>query len=377
MASDPDTNAFWARLGGRERARRWLRTGGEVLGVAGGALAIAAVGFEHSLATTSLLGGAMSVVAGALALVWTVWLLAAPERRQAARAHRGTTVGVPVLVGALAAALLNAGVGYGLLAAALVGALVSVASRQAYRLTQLRIPPEVVVLGLFAALIAVGAGALLLPRATTAPGSLAPLDALFMATSAVSVTGLGVVPTAETFTALGEGILLVLIQVGALGIVSTVVAGTVFFGGGYGIGTRALLQDIWDTKTVGEVRQLVRQIVLLALAIEAVGAVGIYLTADLTAVAGQADATRLDRVYFAVFHAISAFCNAGFSTLSSSFADPALATDVAFNLVAMALIVLGGLGFIVVRETAMRLRTQKPGVQKYGVQVRLVWAMTG
>jgi potassium uptake TrkH family protein len=256
-----------------------------------------------------------------------------------------------------------------------------VAGERVNRLTRLPVRPATALVGLFGAAIALGTLLLWLPEATTQPGSLPVLDALFTATSAVCVTGLVVVPTGEAFTGLGQGVILGLIQLGGLGVLSTATAIATLFGGGDPVGTRAMLKDIQDAQTLGEVQSLLRQIVLVTLGIEAAGAVAIFAAADLPAEMGLGG-----RLYFAIFHAVSAFCNAGFSTAPGSLTGPALATDVGLNLAFMALIVLGGVGFVVLRDTGAVLHRGARGDTQvtwqtwrhgYAVQARLVWVTSG
>ncbi len=381
--------------GPRERWRRAVRRrrGGllravgvvrDVGAVAAAGLLVAEVGFPHPppLHATLLAAGRVVLVAMAALFALRVGLDAHPRRF--VRDHAGEAVLLGLVVAAGAGLFLGTGgldpvsdapgdVAHRLvLRAGLLVVALYVAGERVNRLTRLPVRPAAALVGLFAITIALGTGLLWLPTATTQPGSLPLLDALFTATSAVCVTGLVVVPTGEAFTPLGQGILLALIQVGGLGVISTATAIAALFGGGNPVATRAMLQDIQDTQTLGEVRSLLRQIVLLTFGVEAVGAALIFATVDVPM--GLAE-----RAAYSVFHAVSAFCNAGFSTRPTSLMDPALATDWGLNLVVMALIVLGGAGFIVLRTTARALRTPgDPAVWRggYAVQSRLVWRVS-
>lgn len=251
------------------------------------------------------------------------------------------------------------------------------AGRQVTHLTRLRVRPYAMLMGLFVILIGIGTLLLWLPRATVGDGTLPLIDALFTATSAVCVTGLVVVPTGPTFTALGEGVVLGLIQLGGIGVISLATAIAALFGGGEPLSTRAVLKDIQNTRTLGEVQSLLRQIVLVTFSIEAIGAVLIFITA-----APIGFESLGDRVYYSVFHAISAFCNAGFSTRPGSLAIEGAATNWGLNLTFIGLIILGGAGFIVLRETGRHIyqyvgpsTTVRHG--RYTVQARLVWITSG
>lgn len=256
------------------------------------------------------------------------------------------------------------------LRAVLIAFPVLLAGQQVTRLPQLPIRPEVLLLIVFGAFITLGTILLMLPRATVVSGAMPLVDALFTATSAVCVTGLIVVDTGTYFTLFGQIVILTLIQVGAIGVITSATAIAVLFGGATQVGTRTAIRDILDTDAVGEVGQLLPRIILSTLAIEAVGAVLMFVAVDL-----EFDHVG-ERIYFSVFHAVSAFCNAGFSTLSTSLSDPALATDLDLNLVFMVLIVLGGLGFVVLREVTSWRRWRSGRHSRYHVQLRLVGIAT-
>lgn len=189
---------------------------------------------------------------------------------------------------------------------------------------------------------AVLAGALLLklPSATHAPGSFAWSDAFFMSTSAVCVTGLATVDVASTFTPLGRCILLLLVQLGGLGIMSLTFLLGMLAAGGPSLRNRYAMQSLLEERSLAEVGAALRRILAFTLTLEALGAVLIYFT-DRAAFGLPLP----QRAFSAVFHAVSAFCNAGFSLHPAGFADPRLATHTPFLGSVMALIILGGLGF--------------------------------
>ncbi len=131
-----------------------------------------------------------------------------------------------------------------------------------------------------------------------------------------------------------------------------------------------VLQDFTSSLQVGEITATLRLVVGLTLLIEAIGALLLYWSWP----AGMEG----PRWWAAVFHAVSAFCNAGFSTLSESLAAPTVASHVGVNLIVMVLIVLGGLGFSVLWETLRWLRGylyKQP--LRLSVQSRIVWSATG
>ena len=210
-------------------------------------------------------------------------------------------------------------------------------------------PPQLFVAS-FLALVAAGTlGLQLLPGLYTGP-RLSWLDALFTATSAVCVTGLIVVDTATYFTTAGQAYLLLLIQLGGLGMITFT---TVII---LALGRRLSLRHERLSSATAEVaphvptERLTRDVVLFTLAIEAVGAAVLYLLW----------APRLgwsDAAWPAVFHAVSAFCNAGFSTFSDSVIG--FQSEAASLVVLAALLVAGGLGFLTMEELLLWRRAAR------------------
>jgi len=192
----------------------------------------------------------------------------------------------------------------------------------------------------FAGLIVVGTlGLLLLPGLYTGP-RLGLIDSLFTATSAVCVTGLIVVDTATYFTRLGQVWILMLIQAGGLGILTfaTIIIRL--------IGRRSSLDVESATGSgmgikVGSIGILLRSVLAMTFGIEAVGAIGLWLSWRGPLGAGPA-------AWHAIFHAVSAFCNAGFSTFSNNLVGWRTSPPVLFTV--GSLVVLGGLGFVVLND---------------------------
>ncbi len=194
----------------------------------------------------------------------------------------------------------------------------------------------------FAGLILAGTAFLyFLPRATHDPGGLSLVDSLFTATSATCVTGLIVVDTGTAFTRLGQSILIILIQLGGLGIMTFAAFIGLAMGKGLGLRERAVMKRSLNLEFIGDMGRLVLFILLVTFGLEAAGAVASLLI-------GVGAEHPEGPVWFAVFHAVSAFCNAGFCLNADSY-EP-YAGGWAFLSVQMALIVLGGLGFAVLRD---------------------------
>jgi trk system potassium uptake protein TrkH len=207
-------------------------------------------------------------------------------------------------------------------------------------------PAQLIVLS-FAAAIAVGTGLLRLPMAHAVPNTIGWLDALFTATSAVCVTGLTVVDTGTAFSAFGQVVIALLIQAGGLGILTAGTMLALLTRRRLGFRQRLTLQAQLSALQVGGVVRLVRNILLLVFAVELAGALLLYVR--MAAVEGWGRGA-----WQAVFHSISAFNNAGFSLYRDSLTR--YVGDPAVNGVVMALIIVGGLGFVVIVNLLARFR---------------------
>jgi trk system potassium uptake protein TrkH len=195
--------------------------------------------------------------------------------------------------------------------------------------------------GSFAALIVIGGFLLLLPNATT--GSIHPVDAFFTSASAVCVTGLVVVDTATAFTMTGKVIILMLIQIGGLGIMTF--AGLISFmvTGSVSLQNQLALKDMLSSDRMSNVISFISRVIVVTITFEVIGAFLIY-----SSLADGMFSTQLEKVFFSVFHAISAFCNAGFSTLTDGLYDGTVRFNYSLHWAIAVLIILGGMGFPVV-----------------------------
>jgi Trk-type K+ transport system membrane component len=202
--------------------------------------------------------------------------------------------------------------------------------------------PGMVFILSFALLIALGTLLLKTPQAT--PSGIGWVDALFTSTSAVCVTGLVTVDVAESFTRHGQWIILGLLQIGGLGVMTITYFFAYFFAGGVTLRNRIALQDLLCEENLGHIGAVLGVIVGFTLLTEIAGAIAIH--AFLTA----GGVPSADPVFFSIFHSVSAFCNAGFSTLSQGLADASLAGNTGVFSVIMILIVGGGIGFPVIKN---------------------------
>jgi trk system potassium uptake protein len=235
-------------------------------------------------------------------------------------------------------------------------------------LSKNRNPAQLVLLSFFS-IIVVGMLLLMLPSATTDTGGLSFIDALFMATSSVCVTGLIVVDTATHLTLFGQGIILLLIQIGGIGIVTFATFLAMYISGDLGFSERYVLKETISGEEVDTVSKTMKKIVLLTFVIEFFGFISFYL-----AWSERIPDTR-ERIWYAIFHSVSAFCNAGFSIFTHSLADPVNATSLTINITTMALIILGGLGFTPVWEFARNIFSQKTN-KRYSIHTIIVFRMT-
>ena len=229
--------------------------------------------------------------------------------------------------------------------------------------------PAVALIGSFAGAIAFGTLLLSLPAASTA-ARLSLLDALFTATSAACVTGLVVVDTGTRFTAFGQTVILVLIQLGGLGIMTFAVFFALLLGRRITFTDRMVIQDSMHHSPTAELRRLLRYIVVFTASVEAAGALLLWLR-------WRSDFPPAHAVYLSVFHSISAFCNAGFSLFPDSLVR--YRSDLAVNALVSGLVILGGLGFLVnveLRDTLVfRWKRRRP--HPLSLHTRLALAVTG
>jgi potassium uptake TrkH family protein len=224
----------------------------------------------------------------------------------------------------------------------------------------LKIKPGLLFTASFLILVLAGTGLLMLPEMTTSKQSMGVLNALFTSTSATCVTGLIVEDTATFFSLKGKVIILLLIQLGGLGILSFASFFAIFVKRGMGIRQQTALQDMLSTENLFNARELLGQIVLYTFTIELIGAVLIYATWSPEV---QFNSWG-QKAFYSVFHSISAFCNAGFALFTNGLMEKGVATSYMQHVVIMILIVLGGIGFPVLRDltsiSRLRERMRKP-----------------
>ncbi|QHA90925.1 TrkH family potassium uptake protein [Bacillus sp. N1-1] len=208
-----------------------------------------------------------------------------------------------------------------------------------YALKFIKLSPPQVLIFVFVVLIFIGTGLLKLPFATT--DGITWVDALFTATSAMTVTGLVVVDTGQAFTLFGEIVIVSLIQLGGLGIMTFAVLIFMVLGRKIGMKHRLLVQQATNQTSIGGVVKLVKNILIFSLAVETIGFI-ILAARWIPELGWQAGA------YASFFHSISAFNNAGFSIWSNSLMD--YVGDPIVNIVISFLFIVGGIGFTVLND---------------------------
>ena len=207
-------------------------------------------------------------------------------------------------------------------------------------LTRLELNPSQTIIAGFALIILAGSVLLSLPLAAEDGRATPFLTSLFTATSATCVTGLVVVDTASYYSLFGEIVILVLIQLGGLGYMTIATLMAMAIGRRIGLRERLVLQEAQNLYTVGGVVRFTRNVVLITLAIEGIGA--LLLTLRWVPEFGLARG-----VYFGIFHSVSAFNNAGFDLMGGFRSLTGFVGDPTVNIVFMLLIIIGGLGFTV------------------------------
>lgn len=226
-------------------------------------------------------------------------------------------------------------------------------------------PPQAIVLSFLAAIL-VGTFLLALPVAHAPDEDLSLLDALFTATSAVCVTGLIVVDTGSDFSRFGQVVIMLLIKSGGLGILTLGILLAFATRRRLGFQERLRLQEQVNAQQPGGVVRLLRNLVLFTVAAEALGTLLLYIRFGPLLGPGEG-------LFFALFHSISAFNNAGFALYADSLmgfvGDPLVSLTIA------SLFILGGIGSVVVFDIALHLR--KKILRTYSLHTKLVLFTTG
>ena len=185
--------------------------------------------------------------------------------------------------------------------------------------------------------ILAGMTMLKLPKATTE--GISWIDAFFTSTSAVCITGLSTVNITQVFTFEGQLVIMLLIQLGGLGIITLTSFIALFVQQGFRLRDQIIVQEILDNENLSSLTSILKAIVSITIFSELIGAIGLYFSW------GNLGLSESERIFNSVFHSISAYCNAGFSTFSNGFETAGYQFSSVSLITIMLLIVFGGLGF--------------------------------
>ncbi|AZQ61976.1 Trk-type K+ transporter membrane component [Flammeovirga pectinis] len=228
--------------------------------------------------------------------------------------------------------------------------------------SELKIKPSTTFISSFIFLILFGTFCLMLPAASIGESSMGFLDAIFTSVSASCVTGLAVVDTGQFFTFKGKIVILFLAQVGGIGIVSFATFFATFMSKGVSLKHKTIIQDVLSSEDLSSATGLLRKVIFLTLLIESLGTVFVYFSWDNSLVFDN----HFQKVFYSIFHSVSAFCNAGFSLFPDSLNTYILSSDTTqFNtpntvvdlrhmyglhLVIGIIIIFGSFGFTTIEE---------------------------
>ena len=207
----------------------------------------------------------------------------------------------------------------------------------------------------FLVTILVGSGLLALPISSANGEAVPYLDALFTATTSTCVTGLVTLPTVSTWSVFGQIVILLLIQIGGLGII-TIISGLMFLlNKRMGIGNRLLIQDAFNLNTMSGLAKFVKNVLFATLIVEGIGAI-LYMLVFIPEFGAAG-------IWISLFNSVSAFCNAGIDIIAENSLCN-YATNPLINIVTSALIILGGLGYIVWWDVIRVVRNRSPKNRK-------------
>lgn len=224
-------------------------------------------------------------------------------------------------------------------------------------------PGRIMVLGFFSVIL-IGAILLKLPISIRDGQTVTFVDALFTSTSAVCVTGLIAVDTADTFTVFGRTVVALLIQIGGLGVTSVGVGFILLMGKKVGIKERMLIKESMNLDTMQGLVRLVKAVLIMTLSFELIGAILSYIVFS-------KDYTPLDALGISVFHSVAAFNNSGFDILGGLQNLIPYQSNILLNFTTCGLIIFGGLGFLVIREIIVYKK-----FSKFSLHTKVVIVMT-
>ncbi len=224
-------------------------------------------------------------------------------------------------------------------------------------------PAQIMVLS-FSGVILLGALILMLPISSQSREVTPFLDTLFTATSAVCVTGLVVVDTGTYWSVFGKTIILILIQIGGIGFMTMTTSLAIIMGKKIGLRNRMIMQEALNQFSLSGVIRLTKYVIMITFFVELMGAL-------LLSIRFIPDFGLKNGIYYSIFHAVSAFCNAGFDIMGGFKSLTDYATDPLVSMVVATLIIFGGLGFAVIADL-----TRFKGIRKMSLHSKLVLLVT-
>lgn len=225
-------------------------------------------------------------------------------------------------------------------------------------------PGRFIALG-FLLTILIGAFLLWLPICANDGIKVSFIDALFTSTSAVCVTGLIAIDTADTFNILGRTIVGLLIQIGGLGVTSVGVGFMILAGKKIGFKDRLIVKEAMNLNSMKGIVRLVKSVLIMTLCIEAIGVI-------LSFIVFSKDYSTIDALGISLFHSVASFNNSGFDILGGMRNLAPYTNNVLLNLTTCGLIILGGLGFLVIKEIIYR-----HSFKKFSLHTKIVLVVTG
>jgi potassium uptake TrkH family protein len=241
-------------------------------------------------------------------------------------------------------------------------------------LAKLDIGPAMLLIFSFLFLILGGTGLLMLPEMTV-NHHIPFINALFTSASASCVTGLIVVDTATFFSFKGQMVIMLLIQMGGINIISFATFFTTFYSRSTSVRYQSLMKDFLSTDTFSDTRSILREVIFYSLIFEFVGSLLIYFSWGNHVVFPSLK----DKLFFTVFHAISAFNNAGFSLFTNNLYEQGIRYAYNLQIIIAFLIIFGGIGFITLRDILTNISLHKRRIhffKRLQVNTRLVLLVT-
>ena len=224
----------------------------------------------------------------------------------------------------------------------------------------------------FLFIIMAGSGMLLMPRCIQQGVHLSWIDSLFTATSAVCVTGLTTIDVPSTFTSFGQLVIMMLIQVGGLGVMTITSFFALFFMGNTSIYNQMQVQDMVSSKSLASLWSTLLNIFGFTAVLELAGAVLIFLN-----IHGTIGLDIRHELFFSMFHAVSAFCNGGFSNYQDGVGASVLMEGHCWLYIILALlIILGGIGYPVLVNLKMAVTKYKKGRHLFDLNTKIVLRTT-